>query len=100
MLNNAFQESARPLATTIRAVIFDLDGTLLDTAPDFVVVVNQLLTENQQPTLAPETIRTTASNGPRPLVSLAFGIDKKTPDYEPLPHGLLDFFADHHPVTP
>ncbi len=95
MLNNAFQESTRPLATTIRAVIFDLDGTLLDTAPDFVVVVNQLLTENQQPTLAPETIRTTVSNGARALVSLAFGIDEKDPDFEPLRQRLLDLYADH-----
>ena len=37
------------MARPIRAVMFDLDGTLLDTAPDFVVVVNQLLTENNQP---------------------------------------------------
>jgi len=31
------------------AVLFDLDGTLLDTAPDFHFVINQLLAEQQQP---------------------------------------------------
>lgn len=94
MSNNVSQESPVS-ATTIRAVIFDLDGTLLDTAPDFVVVVNQLLTENQQPTLAPETIRTTVSNGARGLINLAFGIDEKDPDFEPLRQRLLDLYANH-----
>ena len=41
----------------IRAVMFDLDGTLLDTAPDFVVVLNQLLEENQRPALPADLIR-------------------------------------------
>ena len=41
----------------IRAVMFDLDGTLLDTAPDFIVVVNQLLAEQARPILAASTIR-------------------------------------------
>ena len=39
-------ESVRP---RLRAVLFDLDGTLLDTAPDFVTVVNLLRAEHGRP---------------------------------------------------
>jgi N-acetyl-D-muramate 6-phosphate phosphatase len=95
MLNNLPQEAPRVPNLNIRAVIFDLDGTLLDTAPDFVVVVNQLLTERQQPTLAPETIRCTVSNGARGLISLAFGIDEQHPDFPELRQRLLDIYATH-----
>ncbi|MDQ2078065.1 HAD family hydrolase [Marinimicrobium sp. ABcell2] len=95
MLNNLAQESPRVPDQKIRAVIFDLDGTLLDTAPDFVVVVNQLLTERDQPTLAPETIRTTVSNGARGLISLAFGIDEKHSDFPELRQRLLDIYSNH-----
>lgn len=79
----------------IRGVIFDLDGTLLDTAPDFIVVLNQLLTERQQLTLAPEVIRTTVSNGARGLIALGFGIDEQHSDYEPLRLRLLELYSDH-----
>ena len=35
-----------------KAVLFDLDGTLLDTAPDFTTSINQLLERHQRPTLS------------------------------------------------
>ena len=34
-----------------QAVLFDLDGTLLDTAPDFTTSINLILTRHQRPTL-------------------------------------------------
>lgn len=80
---------------TIRAVIFDLDGTLLDTAPDFVVVVNQLRAEFQLPPLAAELIRNSVSNGARALVMLAFDIDDQAPEYETLRQRLLELYLNH-----
>ena len=45
----------------IRAVMFDLDGTLLDTAPDFIAVVNKLLQENERDELPHDMIRASVS---------------------------------------
>lgn len=82
----------------IRAVMFDLDGTLLDTAPDFIVVVNQLLIEQQRPTLAAETIRASVSNGSKALIKLAFGIDENNEQFEPLRQRLLELYLQNHSV--
>ncbi|HEY0891893.1 MAG TPA: HAD hydrolase-like protein, partial [Cellvibrio sp.] len=76
----------------IRAVMFDLDGTLLDTAPDFIVVVNQLLAEQQRPALAAEAIRAGVSNGSKALIKLAFAIDESNEQFEPLRHRLLELY--------
>ena len=83
------------MAKPIRAVMFDLDGTLLDTAPDFVVVVNQLLVEQNQPALPPETIRTSVSNGSKALIRLAFGIEESHEQFEPLRQRLLELYLAH-----
>lgn len=80
---------------TIRAVMFDLDGTLLDTAPDFIVVVNQLLAEEHRAELAPEIIRAGVSNGSKALIKLAFGIDERNEKFEPLRHRLLELYLAH-----
>jgi phosphoglycolate phosphatase len=79
----------------ICAVIFDLDGTLLDTAPDFVVVVNQLLAEHKHPALAAEVIRASVSNGSRALINLAFGIGAEDPNFETLRLRLLELYTEH-----
>ena len=79
----------------IRVVMFDLDGTLLDTAPDFVVVLNQLLEENQRPALPADLIRASVSNGARALVSLGFGIDDQDPQFESLRVRLLELYTLH-----
>lgn len=55
----------------LKAVVFDLDGTLLDTAPEFVAVVQQLRHEHQLQPLAPQLIRAHVSDGARAMVSLA-----------------------------
>lgn len=80
---------------SVRAVIFDLDGTLLDTAPDFVVVLNQLLEENQRGPLPADTIRASVSNGARALVNLGFGIDPTHTDFEKLRERLLELYTQH-----
>lgn len=83
------------MAKPIRAVMFDLDGTLLDTAPDFVVVVNQLLSEENKPALAPDTIRAGVSNGSKALIKLAFGIEESHEQFERLRQRLLELYLAH-----
>lgn len=62
------------IAEPIAAVLFDLDGTLVDTAPDFVRILNQLRSDENLSPLPYETIRNQVSNGARALVKLGFSL--------------------------
>jgi 2-phosphoglycolate phosphatase len=62
------------------AVLFDLDGTLLDTAPDMVAALNDLLAELELATVSFATGRPQVSNGASGLLRLRF------PDFEPTRH--------------
>lgn len=79
----------------MKAVLFDLDGTLLDTAPDFIVVLNQLRHQEQLPPLPDDTIRRTVSNGSRALVTLGFGKEEHDPEFGSLLQRLLDLYLAH-----
>jgi len=57
----------------IKTVLFDLDGTLIDTAPDMANALNILLQEEDKEILPYETIRPVVSNGSIALVNLGFG---------------------------
>ena len=65
--------------STLQAVIFDLDGTLLDTAPEFVEAVQQLRDEHALAPLPETDIKATVSDGARAMVSLALDL---SPDDE------------------
>ncbi len=86
------------MSKPIRAVMFDLDGTLLDTAPDFIVVVNQLLAEQNRPALPAEIIRAGVSNGSKALIKLAFAIDESDEQFELLRQRLLELYLQNHSV--
>ncbi|SDZ86486.1 HAD family hydrolase [Microbulbifer marinus] len=79
----------------MKAVLFDLDGTLFDTAPDFIVVLNQLRHQEQLPPLSDDTIRSVVSNGARALVTLGFGKDEGDPAFDGLRQRLLDLYLAH-----
>lgn len=81
--------------TPIKAVVFDLDGTLLDTAPDFIVVVNKLRQQEGLPAMDAERIRNTVSHGARALITLAFDLEEGEEGFEPLRQRLLDLYLDH-----
>lgn len=57
----------------IKAVLFDLDGTLLDTATDFMNALNELRAEEKLPPLPYEQVRCQVSHGGHALVRLSFG---------------------------
>ena len=63
---------------TTRAVLFDLDGTLLDTAPDMVRSLNLLLQEEGAPTVDLSVARQYVSDGTKALVTLGFGEQQST----------------------
>ena len=62
------------IAEPIAAVLFDLDGTLVDTAPDFARILNQLRATDNLPALPHDVIRGQVSNGARALVKLGFNL--------------------------
>jgi 2-phosphoglycolate phosphatase len=78
----------------LKAVLFDLDGTLLDTAPDFIVCVNRLRLDHGNPPLPDESIRSNVSNGARALTRLASGLDEGNPALEPLLCELLAHYRE------
>ncbi len=80
------------LQTSIECVLFDLDGTLIDTAADFRLVLNQLLQEHSKTSLPIEAVHRTVSDGARALVKLAFEIDEDQADFPALHQRLLELY--------
>ncbi len=73
----------------MRGLLFDLDGTLLDTAPDFKACLNQLLLEEGKMPLGLESIKEVVSMGAKGLITLGFQINETSPDYDDLRDRLL-----------
>ena len=61
----------------VSIILFDLDGTLVDTAPDLGHALNLQLIRHGRPPLADAAIRPFASHGSRGLIGLGFGITPK-----------------------
>lgn len=78
--------------TSPKAVLFDLDGTLLDTAPDFIRVLNHLRLDKGLEALPAEQIRNQVSNGARALIRLGFNLAEGDPGFD----GLLETFLDRY----
>ena len=66
---------------TLAGVLFDLDGTLVDTVDDLASALNHLLNDYHRPPLANEDIRPHVSGGIAALLKLAFAIDDSMDDY-------------------
>lgn len=75
-----------------RAVLFDLDGTFADTAPDLGFALNIQLRARGRAPLPISTIRRVASSGARGLLGLGFSIAPGDPDYERMSAELLDLY--------
>ena len=75
------------------SVLFDLDGTLADTAPDLANALNNVLTEHGKSPLPLQTIRYEVSNGASALIKLGFSIESNHPEFESLRLRLLELYA-------
>lgn len=73
-------------------VLFDLDGTLIDTAPDFIRCLNQLREQHGLAPLPPEQIRRSVSNGARAMIRVGFGLEPEHPDYTEKHTAFLDLY--------
>ena len=75
------------------AVLFDLDGTLADTAPDLCGTLNILLVEEGRPQQAFSKLRPHTSSGVRGLLGAGFAIEPTYHDYERLATRFLDIYS-------
>ena len=76
----------------IRAVLFDLDGTLIDSAPDLGAAVDKMRTDRGLPSLPMERYRPLAGAGARGMLGEAFGI---APEHSDFPALREEFFVNY-----
>ena len=79
----------------LRAVLFDMDGTLLDTAPDFVAVCQSMLAARDLPPVDDQLIRDVVSGGARAMVSATFDLEVGAEGFEALRLEFLERYQQH-----
>jgi N-acetyl-D-muramate 6-phosphate phosphatase len=85
------------MLTHIRAVLFDLDGTLIDSAPDLGDAADKMRTDRGLPSLPEEMYRPMAGAGARGMLKVAFGITPEHADYDAMRE---EFFVNYeHAMT-
>ncbi len=79
----------------IKGILFDLDGTLLDTAADLTAALNQVLISQQAKPLSVNHVRPAISSGVAGLLELGMGIDTQDPTFSSLRKQFLDYYTQH-----
>lgn len=79
----------------IRAVLFDLDGTLADTAPDMARTVNLLRDRRGLSPVPLAQVRPYVSNGARGMICSAFGITTEHPEFQGLREEFLETYSSN-----
>lgn len=77
----------------VEAVLFDLDGTLADTAPDMARTVNEMRTRRGLAPVAAEVVRPHVSKGARGMLMAAFEMATDHPDFPAMREEFLDIYA-------
>jgi 2-phosphoglycolate phosphatase len=80
---------------TIQAILFDLDGTLLDTAPDLVYALNQVRQSYRMSELPLSSIRSIANMGSKAMLKLAFDVDENDAKFPLLRQQFLKTYEEH-----
>jgi 2-phosphoglycolate phosphatase len=83
-----------PRVLPVRAVLFDLDGTLADTAPDLAAALNRLRRTRGLDPLPLEQLRNHASHGARGLLGAGLAMDKTHAEFESARDAFLDHYAE------
>lgn len=75
------------------AILFDLDGTLVDSAPDLAGAANELLALQGRPALPYEALRPVAGSGARGMLGVGFGLRPGDDGYAALRDAFLALYA-------
>jgi phosphoglycolate phosphatase len=84
--------------TSIRTIVFDLDGTLVDTAPDLINALNFVLEREGMPPVPLHAARTMIGAGARKLIERGLELDGRVTSVEDisrLTNDFIDYYADH-----
>lgn len=84
---------AQPSRT--QAVLFDLDGTLADTAPDLAYALNSVLHERGHARLPFSAIRSVVSLGGKAMIQLGFSYGPSHADYETVQSRFLEIYSEN-----
>ncbi|AMO24505.1 phosphoglycolate phosphatase [Ramlibacter solisilvae] len=76
----------------VRAVLFDLDGTLIDSAPDLGAAADRMRLDRGLPSLPLDRYRPMAGAGARGMLGVAFGMTPEHPEYESMRE---EFFVNY-----
>ena len=89
------ERRARPSARalSVSAVLFDLDGTLADSAGDLAAALNRMRAERGLAPVSVESLRPHASAGARGLLGAGMGVQPSDADYPLLRDTFLDYYA-------
>jgi len=84
--------------TSLPLVVFDLDGTLVDTAPDLIAALNVVLDREGLPPVPLASARQLIGAGARRLIECGFEVDGRTmttAELDRLTGEFIDYYADH-----
>jgi phosphoglycolate phosphatase len=76
--------TATPMTARLGAVLFDLDGTLIDSAPDLAGACNEMRVDRGLDPLPYERLRRMVGSGARGMVGASFGLTPESPGYAEL----------------
>lgn len=84
------------LSRPVQAVLFDLDGTLIDTAPDFIRIIGLMCQQAQIQVPADELIRAQVSEGARAMVQLIYpNLEINSPELLAIRQQFLDIYQQN-----
>src|SRR6187401_702963 len=84
--------------TLPRTVVFDLDGTLVDTAPDLIAALNYVLAREGLPPVPLHSARNMIGAGARKLIERGLEVEGRVmsvSDVDRLTRDFVDYYADH-----
>lgn len=78
-----------------KALLFDLDGTLLDTAPDFITAAEKQLKARGGQVVNGDIVRTSVTHGSIGIIESVYGIKQNDPEFESLKEEFLELYLSN-----